>query len=169
MAAKKAIRLVSGIWTEFVGIVTSAGATNDGDFPVLDATGKLDTSVMPVGIGADTNVVVTSEALAANDMVNIYNVSGTATARKADASSPSKHAVGFVLAAVSSGANATVYSRGTNVGASLTPGPLWTDSATPGKPTSTVPSGTGKIVQRCGTAVSATAWEFLQGEPVTLA
>ena len=49
------------------------------------------------GGGADTGTVTTSEALAAGDLVNIWNSSG-AKARKADATTAGKEAHGFVLA-----------------------------------------------------------------------
>ena len=71
---------------EVEGTVVSAGAGNAGDIPALDATGKLDMSVMPNGIGADTAIIEASESLTAGDFVNIYNNTGTAIVRKADAS-----------------------------------------------------------------------------------
>lgn len=54
--------------------------------PALDASGRLDSSVMPVGIGADTATIQTSEALASGDYVNIHDdVAGAFRVRKADA------------------------------------------------------------------------------------
>ena len=97
MAAKKYISLVSGILTEIQALVTSAGAGDDGKLVALDSAGKLDNSVMPVGIGADTAAITASEALAAGDLVNIWNSSGFKV-RKADATTPGKEAHGFVLA-----------------------------------------------------------------------
>ncbi|WP_289241264.1 hypothetical protein, partial [Delftia sp.] len=79
----------------------------------LDDSGRIDNSMMPVGIGADTAVIAASEALAAGDWVNMWNSTG-AKVRKADATTSGKEAHGFVLAAVTSGANATVYFEGTN-------------------------------------------------------
>jgi hypothetical protein len=68
---------------------------------------------MPTGIGADTASITASEALAAGDLVNIYDSTG-AKCRKADASTSGKEAHGFVLAAVESAASATVYFEGSN-------------------------------------------------------
>lgn len=51
---------------------TSAGAGDSGKLPSLDGSGKLDNSFMPVGIGADTAAIATSETLAAGDFVNIW-------------------------------------------------------------------------------------------------
>lgn len=168
MAAKKFIRLVAGALTEIAGVVTSAGAGNDGDIPALDATGRLDTSVMPVGIGADTAVIVTSEALAAGDFVNIWNSSGFKV-RKADATVAGKEAHGFVLAAVTSGGNATVYMEGPNTQVSSQAAGKVYLQTTAGIGGATVPSTSGNIVQIIGVATSATVTNFSYSPPVTLA
>lgn len=168
MAAKSFLRLVAGVFTEVKGIVISAGAGNDGDLVALDSTGRLDNSVMPVGIGADTAIIVTSEALAAGDFVNIWNSTG-AKARKADATTAGKEAHGFVLASVTSGGNATVFFEGTNTQvSSQTPGPVFLQT-TAGTAGATVPSTAGNIVQSLGVAISATAINFERGTAVTLA
>ncbi|KAA9150036.1 hypothetical protein F3K36_33425, partial [Delftia sp. BR1] len=104
MAGKKFLRLVNNLVTEVLGIQTSAGAANAGDIVALDDSGRIDNSMMPVGIGADTAVIAASEALAAGDWVNVWNSTG-AKVRKADATTSGKEAHGFVLAAVTSGAN----------------------------------------------------------------
>src|SRR5436190_2350036 len=111
MAGLSFLRLVSGRITEILGIQTSAGAGDAGKIPALDSTGRFDTSMMPVGVVADTATVTTSEALAAGDWVNIHNSSG-AKVRKADATVQGKEADGFVLAAASSAASALVYFEG---------------------------------------------------------
>lgn len=149
------------------GTVLSAGAGDSGKFPQLDGTGRIDSSVLPVGIGADTAQITTSEALASGDLVNIWNSSG-AKVRKADASSVGKEAMGFVLASAASGAMATVYFEGTNTAMTgLTPG-LQFLSTTPGKTASSAPSAPA-VVQRVGFAISATAMNFNAGMPVVLA
>lgn len=147
---------------------TSAGAGDAGKIPALDAAGRLDSTMLPVGIGADTASITTSEALAAGDLVNIWNSTG-AKARKADATVAGKEAHGFVLAAFGSGVPATVYFEGTNTGVTgLTPGPLFL-STTAGIASSVAPSAAGNIVQRIGFATSATALNFQSQTPVTLA
>jgi len=167
MAAKKYIALVSGILTEIQALVTSAGAGDDGKLVALDASGKLDNSVMPVGIGADTAAITASEALSAGDLVNIWNSTGFKV-RKADASTAGKEAHGFVLAAVSNGATATVYFEGSNTQKSgLSPGPYFL-STTPGAITQTPPSTAGQVVQVVGFATSATVLNFQSELPVTL-
>ena len=120
------------------------------------------------GGGADTGTVTTSEALAAGDLVNIWNSSG-AKARKADATTAGKEAHGFVLAAFGSGVPATVYFEGTNTAVTgLTPGPQFLNT-TAGAASSTAPSGSGNVVQRVGVAVSATAFNFQLNSPIVLA
>lgn len=156
----------TGVPTEVAAIQTSAGAGDAGKIPAVDSTGKLDSTFMPVGITAPTASVVSSENLAAGDLVNIYNNAGTANVRKADGSTTGKEAHGFVLAAVTSPAAALVYFPGDENTAvtSLTPGPQFLSAATPGKCTTTVPSTAGQTVQRVGTATSATNLVF---EPTT--
>lgn len=168
MAAKKFLRLVNGVLTEIFGVQTSAGAGNAGDLVSLDDSGRIDNSMMPVGIGADTSTISASETLAAGDWVNVWNNSG-AKVRKADATTAGKEAHGFVLAAVTSGNPATVYFEGTNTQVSgQTPGPVFLQT-TAGVGGSTVPSASGNVVQQIGVAVSATAVNFERSVPVTLA
>lgn len=147
---------------------TSAGAGDAGKVVQLDGAGRIDATMMPVGIGADTAIIQASENLAAGDFVNVHNSSG-ARVRKADATTAGKEAHGFVLGAVSSGANATVYFEGTNTGVSgMTPGTVFLHT-TAGGATGTAPSGSGNVVQKLGVAVSATAINFERGEPIVLA
>ncbi|NKY48034.1 hypothetical protein [Nocardia cerradoensis] len=170
MPGNKYIKLdtTTGNLTEQAAVQTSAGAGDAGKIPALDSSGRLDNSMLPVGIGADTATITASEALAAGDFVNIWNSTGPKV-RKADATTAGKEAHGFVLAAVSSGASATVYFEGTNTGVTgATAGPVFL-ATTAGTATSTPPSGSGNVVQRLGVAVSATAINFEGQPPVVLA
>lgn len=147
---------------------TSAGAGDAGKVVQLDGAGRIDATMMPVGIGADTAIIQASENLAAGDFVNVHN-SGGARVRKADATTAGKEAHGFVLGAVSSGANATVYFEGSNTGVSgQTPGTVFL-ATTAGGATGTAPSASGNVVQKLGVAISATAINFERGEPIVLA
>lgn len=150
---------------------TSAGAGDAGKVPSLDSSGRLDTTFMPVGIGADTATIVASEALSAGDFVNIWNSTGVKV-RKADATTSGKEANGFVLASVSSSANATVYFEGQNTSlTSLTVGDNYYLGTTAGLVTTTPPSGSGNVIQLLGVAISATTIPFTaqQGLGVILA
>ena len=147
---------------------SSAGVGDAAKIVQLDGTGRIDSTMMPVGIGADTATITASENLAAGDFVNIHNSTG-AKVRKADATTAGKEAHGFVLGAVTSGNPATVYFEGTNTGITgATPGVVYLHT-TAGGFTSTAPSSTGNAVQRVGIAVSATAINFEPHPPVILA
>lgn len=169
MAGDKYIYNNSGTLTEKAAVQSSAGAGDAGKIPALDAAGRFDSSMMPVGIGADTAAIEASEALAAGDLVNIYNDTG-AKCRKADASTAGKEAHGFVLAAVESAATATVYFEGSDTQVTgLTPGVQFLSASVPGGSSSTAPSSTGNVVQRVGYATAATALNFESGIPIVLA
>jgi len=153
------------------GLVTSAGAGDAGKIPALDSGGKLDTTLMPTGVGPDTRTIASSENLAAGDMVNIWDDAGTAKVRKADASNTGKRAHGFVLAAVTSPANATVYLSGTNDDLSgLTAGTsLFLSGGTAGAVTATAPTTASHLWQPVGIALSTTEARIEIDTPITLA
>jgi hypothetical protein len=168
--ADKYIRNASGLLTETEATVTSAGGANAGDIPALDGTGRLDTSLMPVGVSAEVAIVLASENLAAGDFVNIYDDTG-AKCRKADASTSGKRASGFVLSAVTSGNDATVFapSNANTQVTGATPGDVYLSATVPGGFTSTPPSTAGQIVQLLGVATSATSIMFSPAQPIVLA
>jgi hypothetical protein len=151
--ANKYIALVSGKLTNTEATVVSAGAGDAGEIVALDGAGKLDVSVLPVGVGPDVKILPTSENLAAGQYVNIYDNAGTATARLADKSN-GRDAHGFVKAATTSPANAIVYFEGSNSDVSgLTPGARQYLSTTGGR--TETPQTTG-LHQFLGIAISAT-------------
>lgn len=146
---------------------TSAGAGSAGKVVALDGSGRIDPTMMPVGVGTDTQQLQASEALAAGAYVNVWSNGGAFRVRNADATTAGKEAHGFVLASVTSGAQATVYFEGTNTGVSgQAPGPVYL-STTPGAGTSTPPTGSGNVQQVVGFATSATSVNF-QSEPPTV-
>lgn len=148
--------------------ITSAGAGDTGKIPQLDSSGRIDLTVLPIGVGADTAIITTTEAIASGDFVNVWNSTG-AKVRKADATVAGKEAHGFVLVGVGSGASATVYFEGTNTAVTgQTPGNVFL-ATTAGLATATAPSAAGNVVQRIGMAVSATAINFQSQPPITLA
>lgn len=147
---------------------SSTGAGDAGKIAQLDGSGRLDTTMLPVGVGPDTASIPASENLAAGDFVNIHNSTG-AKVRKADATTSGKEAHGFVLSAVTSGNNATVYFEGTNTAVTgQTPGVVFLAS-TAGTATATPPSGSGNVVQQIGLATSATGINFEPQPHIVLA
>jgi len=159
----------AGQITERELTVSSAGAGDAGKGVALDTAGRLDSTVMPVGIGADTKSIVSSENLAAGNLVNVWYDVDTVKVRKADATTAGKEAVGFVLSAVTSPAEATVYFENVITGLSgLTPGTTQFLATTAGGRTEMAPSSTGNIIQKVGVAVSATELSFEPGETIVL-
>lgn len=150
--------------------VGNVGAGDAGKLVARDASGKIDLTDLPVGVGPDTVQIVASEALAAGDLVNIWSNAGTASARKADASAVGKEAHGFVLAAVSSAAQATIYFEGSNTQLTgLVAGNQFLSATVPGKTQAAAPTGTGQLVQVVGFATSATSMNFQSRLPIVLA
>ena len=169
MAGNKYIKNSAGVLTEEAAIQTSAGAGDAGKIPALDAAGRLNVNMMPTGIGADTASIVTSENLAAGDLVNLYDNAGTVTARKADAAT-NKPAVGYVLAGTTSPAAATVYFEGQNNQMSgLVGGDQYLSVTVPGRTQAAAPTAAGHIVQVVGFATAATTLNFQSRAPITLA
>lgn len=150
------------------GTTVSAGASSAGKTPVLGGDGRLNPTMMPVGVDVAVSVMTASEALVAGNFVNVWNSTG-AKVRKADAATAGKEAHGFVLSAVASGATGAVYFEGTNTAVTgQTPGVVYL-SATAGLATATAPSAAGQVVQRLGIAISATEIQFEAALPIVLA
>lgn len=167
MAIPRYLNVVAGKQKQIAAIVTTAIDS----IVSTDSTGKLDISLMPVGVAAETISLITSENLVSGDFVNIYNNSGTITARKADATTSAKPAHGFVLANVTSPASCTVYAV-SNTNTALTGLTIGSDyylSTTPGTITTTAPSTAGNIIQPMGRAHSTTAIVFSSAEYIELA
>lgn len=159
--AQKFLARVSGQTRQVEANQTSAGASDAGKIPALDAAGKLDSSLMPNGVGANTNPMPASENLTNGSFVNIWSDSGTAKVRLAD-NSNGREADGYVLANVTTGNNATVYPLdGVNSGLSgLTPGTkyyLGTAGGVTATPLDETSAGNAnKVSQFLGKAKSAT-------------
>lgn len=108
MAAQKFSTLIGGARRLVSALITSAGAADSGKIVGLGADGRLDNSVMPVGIGANTTPAVASEAIGSGKFVQYHSNAGVFSVRLAD-NSNGRQADGFVLAAVAPSATATVY------------------------------------------------------------
>lgn len=140
--------------------IVSTGAPNAGEIPGLNDAGQLDISLLPAGFAPATWSGVAFEAIGSGKLVNIFWDSGVAKARLADASAVGKRAIGYVPVGVAAGATVTVWFAGANAAVTGLTGPDVFLSTTPGGVTSTAPSGSGQVVQRVGTAASATAFMF---------
>jgi hypothetical protein len=165
----KYIVIDAGRQKERRAIEQSTGAADADKMVRTNGDGKLHTSLLPDGVGGSEQAVIqASEALAANDLVNIHDATGPRV-RKADATAEGKEVWGFVKDNVTSGANATVFFEGTIGGQTgLTPGARMYMSASAGLVTATAPTGSGNVVQAVGVAKSATEVQFIPGEPTTL-
>jgi len=88
MAANKYVAPRSGLLTGNCGnwLLSLPALAMQTRFVALDSTGRLDQSVMPVGIVPETKSLVTSENLSAGNFVkHLQQLGGVATARKSDA------------------------------------------------------------------------------------
>jgi hypothetical protein len=170
--AEKYIRHNAGALEEVEGQVTSAGAGDSGKIPALNASGKLDSTLLPASNAEDTLAIVVEEAagLSAGDLINIFDNGGTPKVRLADASN-GRQAHGFVKSAFADAATATVYKEGTNDQLTgLTAGAIqFLSATTPGAVTATAPSTTGHLSQKVGVAFSATDMDWEPEQPITLA
>jgi hypothetical protein len=171
MAAQKYIDIqADGSLKQIAASSTSTGVADDGKIVALDSTGKIDSTMMPVGIGADIASIVSFEDLSAGDFVNVFDNAATPNVRKADATTTGKKADGFVLDAVTAPAAVNVYFEGTNTQVTgQTVGANIFLATTAGGTTSTAPTSSGNNVQRLGRAISATAISFEPAQAVELA
>jgi hypothetical protein len=111
-----------------------------------------------------------SEALAAGAVVSLWNNSGVANVRNANATDNTKTLDGFVLSAFASSASAKVFvGVQTITGLSgLTPGNVYFLNTTNGTLTSTAPSTSGNYLQIAGKALTATTFLFNPNNGVQL-
>lgn len=107
MAGQGFLARVAGRTKQLFGLQSSAGAADAGKIIATDATGKLDASFLPAGIGANTVSAPASEAFTAGAFVNLFDNNGALGARLAD-NSNGRPAHGYVNSAVVSGAAATI-------------------------------------------------------------
>jgi len=169
MATKKYL-IVGGSTgvTQESTVDTSAGAGDSGKIASLDTAGRFSSTMMPTGFGSDTRTVTAGETIAAGDLIYI---SAAGTAFKADADAAGKAAQGGVLSGISSGGTGAAYFGSFFITglSGLTMEVPYYLSSTAGGITSTAPTGTGKIQQQVGYAVSATELYFEPQPPILLA
>jgi hypothetical protein len=131
----------------------SAGAGDAAKLVALDSAGRMSSTMLPVGVGADSKTLTTSEVIAAGAWVNI----NAGLVRNADASN-GREAMAFSLLGAGNGASCVIYFEGANTAVSgKTPGAVqFLSATTPGASTETAPVAVGQYVQRLGFATSAT-------------
>lgn len=145
----------SGFPQEQEAVTSSTGAGDSGKIVALDSNGQIDPSML----GTTESITMTaSESLSAGDFVNFWDDSGTIKMRKATNTGIATQADGYVKSGVTSGASGTVYRdcglltglSGLTVGARYFLG-------TSGAITTTLPTGSGSIVQYLGKAQTTSA------------
>lgn len=156
---------------------TSAGASSSGHIPGLNASGKLDISFMPAGVGGDTQTINATESITAGSFVNIYNNAGSLGVRNAVAADNTKPANGFVLSGYTSSQAALVYLQGLNTlvplgsfTAANVGQKVFLSPTTSGGCQTAIPATTGQIAQVLGTveAVGATVTVNFTETPFTV-
>lgn len=121
------------------------------------------------GGGATISVeVVTTEALAAGDLVNVFDQTGSKRSRRANAAN-ARRAHGFVKDAFAPGDVAVVFLIGVNENVSgKTAGrTLFLSGTTPGACTHTAPTGAGVYAQSVGYAIEGDSMMFVYSPPAT--
>lgn len=159
---------VTGKVTQREATSVGGNPAQAGDILALDGNGRIDPTVLPVGIGADTASLVAAETLQAGDFVYITS---TSEVRKASAAVSGTEASGFVLAPSNIGESAIVYFEGRNEGVTgLTPGSriYLSDTVAGGWTHTPISDSPGKKHQFLGMAISATSMTFEADDPIIL-
>lgn len=157
----KLLQRKNGKTQQYTPATQSAGAADAGKAVALNTSGKIDSTMMPDGVGAATRTAPASEALTAGAFINEYANNSALAVRLAD-NSNTRPATGFVKVAVASGGTATIWPLdSTNdqlssltIGTDYYLGTAGGVLATPLDATDTAQAG--KIDQRLGRARSAT-------------
>lgn len=152
---------VAGKTKQLFGLAVSTGAADAGKLVATDSAGKLDVSLMPAGIGANTIIATASEAIGAGKFVNFHSNAGALGVRLAD-NSNGRQADGYLKDAALNAAPATVYPLDTTNSSmtELVPGArYWLGTAggtLAAALDATDTANSGKICQELGVAKSAT-------------
>lgn len=157
----KLLQRKAGKNQQYTPVTQSAGSADAGKLPALNSSGKLDSTLMPDGIGAQTRTATATEALTAGVFVNEYANAGVMSVRLAD-NSNSRPATGFVKTGFASSAVATIWPldstndqlTGLTLGTDYYLGTAGGVLATPLDATDAAQAG--KIDQKLGKARSAT-------------
>ena len=165
---------VDGSIRESRSVDTTTGVEDAGKIPALDAAGRLDQSLMPVGLIPGTRILTASEDLAAGDFVTIWNDIGIVKVKKGSGEVDDTTVIGFVLDDVVTSVNdqVLVYFEGTNTQCSGTiAGTRYFigDDTNRGVPVAVPPSSNGNVIQYLGTAISETEIIFEPSDGIVVA
>lgn len=165
----------SGRTRQIQPINTSTGAPDGAKIIETDGTGRIDLSLLPLGVGVLAQSIPLADSISVVAGDYVY-VDSNGRVRLASASSEGQEAVGYVLSSVGPGdaggtVLAMVYFEDFNSSVTgLTPGARqYLSATTPGKVTETPPSGTGQVCQFLGNAISATLMMFEPDDGIILA
>jgi hypothetical protein len=139
---------------EVEALVTRTGTGDAGKIVATASDGRIDPSVLPLGVGPDLVSAVASEAIGAGKYVNLYNNGGVTTMRLAD-NSNDRPAHGFCKDAVANAGTGLVYFEGPNAGVSGRTIGARQYLGTAGSPVETVPAAPA-ILQYLGIATQTT-------------
>lgn len=141
----------------------SAFTGNANEIVATDGTGRIDASLLPVGVGSLTVSATAVGTVAAGDFVDYFDNAGIPSVRKAD-DALGIPANGFVLVAIPDTTVGTVFLRGSNTAVSgLVAGQKYFLAANGLVDQSPDVAINGSVVQLLGTAVSAT--ELVMNQP----
>ena len=172
MATRKLLKIgTTGLITEEATISTSASAGDADKFVQTNASGVLDVTLFPAGIGVDVRTVTAGENLSAG---NLIYMSAAGTVFKADANAEGKEATGFVLTSITAAASGSAYFGGGVLSglSGLTIGARYflSNAATGAVALyASLTFGAGDIVQEVGRALSTTELYFEPQSPTLVA
>lgn len=163
MAGNKYLQIgSSGRPQEVVSTQSSSGVGDANKIVSLNSAGQIDSTMLPE---IPTFSVTASEDVAAGDLINLWNDTGTLKMRKADNTSTAKRADGYIEAAVTTG-NTGAPTVGGGLVSGLSGLTVGADYylGTAGGVTTTPPTASGSIVQYVGKGKSATELVFVPGD-----
>jgi hypothetical protein len=159
--------VVTQLVKEILATQSSAGAANANQIVALAATGYLDPSLFPAGLGEAQLALPATETIAAGAQMNLWGGAGGTTPswRNANATDATKPAMAFCNTGGASGATVTGYFTGNLVTGltGLTIGAQYFLSTTSGGVVLAAVAGAyaaGALVQPVGVAVSTTSMLF---------
>lgn len=156
---------IAGKFQRVYAIIASAGGADAFKIVATGANGKLDATLMPDSVGADSVIRTATEAIAAGALINIH----AGGIRNADATAAGRECDGYCLAAIANGADGAVNFEGIITGlAGLTVGARYYMSEVAGAVTDTPVSVDGNVDQFIGKAISATEISFEPEVPAYL-